>query len=141
MRFAVAQTWILVLFLGAFLTELSLVGVSYLRQQVYSPDLLDLAQRFLAIYSIPLGVIISGIFAKSASGDRVAPKTAFWIAIALAAVWNLLILVRTLLFTFSAEDRVGSLLDYVNGVAAASSFLTVAALTYFFTTDPKREAP
>jgi hypothetical protein len=137
----VAQTWILLVFLAALLIELSLVGLSYQRREIYAQDLLDLALRFLVIYSVPLGVIVSGIFAKSASADRVAPKTAFWIAVALAAVWNLLILVRTLLFTFSRDDRVGSLVDYVNGVAAASSFLTVASLTYFFTSDPERKSP
>ena len=60
MRFAVAQTWILVVFLATFLIDLSLAGVSYLRHEIYAPDLLDLALRFLAVYSIPLGVIISG---------------------------------------------------------------------------------
>jgi hypothetical protein len=139
MKFSVAQLWILSVFVASLLLELCLVGGSYARNAIYPQDLRDLAIRFLAIYSVPLGLIISGIFAKSDSSERVAPSRAFWTAIALAAIWNALILGRTLLFTFASEDQVSTLVDFISGVAAASSFLTVAALTYFFTTSNDKE--
>ena len=121
--------------------QLSLVALSYGRSAIYSDDLRDLVVRFLAVYSVPLGAIISGIFGKSASSDLPAPERAFWVAVSLAALWNLLILGRTLLFTFSATDKVSALTEYVDAVVAASSFLTVAALTYFFTTDHEGKTP
>jgi len=139
MKFSVAQLWILSVFVSSLLLELCLTGVSYAKNAIYTQDLRDLAVRFLAIYSVPLGLIISGIFAKSDSSKRVAPNRAFWTAMALAAIWNALILGRTVLFTFAAEDQVSTLLDFITGVAAASSFLTVAALTYFFTTSNDKE--
>jgi hypothetical protein len=137
MKFSVAQVWILLVFVTSLLLELVLVGVSYGQNAIYPDDLRNLAARFLAIYSVPLGLIISGIFGKSAAQERLAPARAFWVALALAVVWNLLLLGRTLLFAFAPEDRVGDLVEFVNGVSAAGSFLTVATLTYFFTTDEK----
>src|SRR5271169_2037411 len=109
MKFSVAQVRILSVFIASLLVGLSLLGVSFAKNAIYSQDLRDLAVRFLAIYSVPLGVIISGIFAKSDSSDRLAPRLAFWTAIALAVIWNALILGRTLLFTFTSEDQVSSL--------------------------------
>jgi hypothetical protein len=135
MKFSVAQFCILSVFVVSLLLALCLVGFSYGKNAIYAEDLRELTVRFLAIYSVPLGLIVSGIFAKSDSSKGVAPGRAFWTAIALAAIWNALILGRTLLFTFAAEDQVSSLVDFISGVAAASSFLTVAALTYFFTTN------
>lgn len=133
MKFAVAQIWILAVFVVSLLLELSLVGASLATNAIYPQDLRDLTVRYLAIYAVPLGVIISGTFAKSRSSQRTAPIRAFWAAVVLAAIWNALILGRTLLFTFSSGDQISSLVDFVGGVATASSFLTVAALTYFFT--------
>lgn len=141
MKFRIAQVWILLIFLASLLVLLSLVAFSYEKQAIYSDDLRDLVVRFLAVYSVPLGVVISGIFGKAATPDRLAPERAFWVAIALALVWNFLILGRTLLFTFSANDRVTALVEYVDAVVGASSFLTVAALTYFFTTDQEGRTP
>jgi hypothetical protein len=133
MQFRVAQVWILAIFTASLVLELCLVGVSFIRGAIYADDFRDLTVRFLAIYSVPLGVVISGIFAKSASSNHLAPARAFWTAVLLAAVWNALILGRTLLFASSAEDQVTSLVEFVTATAAASSFLTVASLTYFFT--------
>ena len=135
MTFRVGQIWILSIFMISLLLQLFLIAVDYGRNAIYPDDLRNLVVRFLAIYSVPLGVVISGIFAKSAPSTQLAPKRAFWVAISLAAVWNLLIVGRTLLFTISATDKVNALVEYVDAVVATSSFLTVAALTYFFTTD------
>jgi len=137
MTFRTAQLWILLIFIASLLLQLFLVAVDYGRNAIYSDDLRNLVVRFLAIYSVPLGVVISGIFAKSAPTEQLAPKRAFWVAVSLAAVWNLLIVGRTLLFTFSSTDAVSALVEYVDAVVATSSFLTVAALTYFFTTAPE----
>jgi len=139
MRFSVAQTWILLAFLTSLLLELLLVAVSFMKLAIYPLDLRDLAVRFLTIYSVPIGVIISGIFGKSPTANQIAPQRAFWTAFALSVIWNALILGRTLLFTFSSEDQVSSLVEYVNSVSAASSFLTVSALTYFFTSSGTKE--
>jgi hypothetical protein len=136
MKLVNAQNRILLVFVLSLLAVLSLVSVSYARKAIYSQDLRDLVVRFLAIYSIPLGVIIPGIFGKVSSRGRLAPPRAFWTAVALALIWNLLLMGRTVFFTFAAEDQVSSLLDFINTVATASSFLTVGALSYFFASDP-----
>jgi hypothetical protein len=70
MQFRVAQVWILAIFMTSVVLELCLVGVSFIRGAIYADDLRDLTVRFLAIYSVPLGVVISGIFAKSASSKH-----------------------------------------------------------------------
>ena len=138
MKFRTAQNWILLIFMASLLLELSLIGLTFGRGAIYPEDLRDITLRFLAIYSVPLSVVISGIFGKSAAPGRNAPIRAFWTAVLLATVWNALILGRTLFFASSADDRVASLVEYVTAIAGASSFLTVASLTYLFTTDHGR---
>jgi hypothetical protein len=135
MKLLTAQNRILLVFVISLLALLCLASISYAQRSIYSSDLRDLVLRFLAIYSVPLGVIIPGIFGKASSGKHLGPRRAFWTAIALALIWNLLIIGRTALFTFASEDRVSSLLDFINTVATASSFLTVGALSYFFASD------
>ena len=135
MKLVTAQNRILLVFVLSLLAVLALVSISYAQRAIYSSDLRDVVVRFLAIYSIPLGVIIPGMFGRASSGKRLAPRRAFWTALALALIWNLLIIGRTVFFTFATEDQVSSLLDFINTVATASSFLTVGALSYFFATD------
>jgi hypothetical protein len=132
MKFRVAQLSILSVFMTCLLVDLTLIAVSYGRNAIYSDNFKDLSVRFLVIYSIPLGITISGILGKGISAARMAPKGAFWVAVALAIAWNVPILARTIMFTFSADDRVASLTDYIDAVASAGSFLTASALTYFF---------
>lgn len=135
MRFRRAQSQIFLVFAGSLLLGLALAVVSYARGQIYAEDLREISVRFLAVYSAPLGIIISGSLGRVATDRRSAPTKAFWTAMALAITWNALILGRTLLFAFGKEDRVTWLIDYVGTVASAGSFLTAATLTYFFAAD------
>jgi hypothetical protein len=127
-----AQLLLLALFLGSLLLHLACFGYSVLAEAIYLDDLQKLATRILAIYSVPLGVIVGGIF--GASGRRVgrAPSPTLWAAIALCVLWNVLLLSRTLIFALASQDSIASLLSYVDAVAAAGTFLIGAALAYYF---------
>lgn len=127
-----AQLLLLALFLGSLLIHLAGFGYTVVAEMIYLDDLQKLATRILAIYSVPLGVIVGGIFGGSGRRIGRAPSPTLWAAIALCAMWNLLLLSRTLIFTVAAQDSIASLVAYVDAVAAAGTFLISAALAYYF---------
>ena len=135
-RLRSARIILLGLFAGCLTIAVLLIGMTYLRGVIYGRHLQQLVLAVLSVYSAPLGTILGGIFAQRQERDRAASSSAFWIAIVVALIWNLLLLVRVVIFAAASNDRVDDFTGYLTSVAAASSFLVVGSLAFYFT---KRE--
>ena len=127
-----AQLMLLALFVIALMLHLACFGYTFLAQAIYVEDLQRLAVRILAIYSVPLGVIVGGIFGASGRAAARARSSTLWAAAALCLLWNLLQLSRSVLFALAKQDSIASLLEYEDAVAAAGTFLISAVLAYYF---------
>lgn len=127
-----SQLALLALFMIGLVVHLACFGSAFLAGAVYAEDLQTLAVRALAVYSVPLGVIVGGIFGGKADPAARASPGIFWTAAGLSLLWNLLLLTRSLIFVIAEYDTVGSLLAYVDAVSAAGTFLIGGALAYFF---------
>jgi len=130
---SVASLALLGVFLAFMATGIIVIAVTYLRGAIYLSHLQELILAMLAVYSVPLGTILGGIFGQRSDLDRPTPNFAFWAALAVAAIWNLLLFARVLIFCVASDDSVADLKSYIGVVAAASSFLVTGALAYFFT--------
>ena len=96
------------LLVGIFLSGLILQSMCilavYSKAAITSNDVTTLLVKVLEIYSVPLAVILGGIFARPANptqtgASEAAPSTAFWVAVGLALVWNALLLWRGAAFS------------------------------------------
>jgi hypothetical protein len=132
-RLTAARLALLGLFLLSMAVNMIVVGVSYLRGGFYAAHLQQLILAVLSIYSVPLSAILGGMFAQRSDSERPISNPAFWVAFAVAAAWNLLLVGRAILFGLAREDSVADFAGYLGAVSAASSFLVVGALAYFFT--------
>lgn len=92
-----------------------------------------LLSKLLSVYAVHLAIIIGGIFSQQLDQSQQISAAAFWFALALAVIWNLLLMLRFISFTFSRDDSVTHLLTYITTIASASSFLVAAAIAFFFT--------
>lgn len=120
------------LFVISLLLHMACFGYVFLIGAVYVEDLQTLTVRTLAVYSVPLGVIIGGIFGGTADPAGPAAPGTFWTAAAFSLLWNVLLVWRTVLFAFGEQDSITSLLSYVDAVAAGGTFLIGGALAYYF---------
>jgi hypothetical protein len=134
-----ARGVLIAIFVIGLVAQVAAIALTYRAGAIASGDLLDLIKKLLAVYSVHLAVIFAGIFAQKqrARSARVSGTT-FWLAAALALLWNLLLAWRTGVFAAAAydpegEDSVAQLSSYIEGVASASSFLVAGALAFFFT--------
>ena len=136
-----ARTVLVSVFLGSLVLQVFCILIVYMKSTITSNDVTTLLVKMLEIYSVPLAVILGGIFARPAKASQegvieTAPLTAFWLSVGLAAVWNLLLLWRGIGFSVAAfvpsiEDSVNSFSSYVDSISKASSFLVAGALAYF----------
>lgn len=119
---------------GVFLGSMAIQAIAFFRASPYMwpEDLQALILKLLAVYSVHLGVIAGGMFAKSGLRDPKPSGVATISAILLAVVWNLLLVVRSLSFAGSRQDSAADLIKYLGTVADSGSFLVAAALAYFF---------
>jgi hypothetical protein len=127
-----AQITLVALFMISLLLHLGCFGYSYISDAIYADDLQTLAVRILAVYSVPLGIMVGGIFGGSAKPADKAAGSTLWTAVALSLLWNVLLVFRSISFALSEQDSIASLLDYVDAVAGVATFLIGGALTYFF---------
>jgi hypothetical protein len=136
-----ARAVLVSIFVGGLVIQAIAVIITYSKGAIAYEDLTNLLLKLLAIYSVHLGVIFGGIFAQQQDAQKksqTAPKTAFWLAVVLASIWNLLLLWRGISFGMAAfnpdsEDNVDRLSSYLQSISSASSFLVTGSLAFFFT--------
>jgi hypothetical protein len=134
------QLRLLSIFLFFFALQTLLFLVCQVSNGIGAEKLKDLIVQFITIYSVPLSVIIAGIFAKR---HRRAAKLdgVFYAAVALAILWNGLFAWRTCELTLAAigvgEDKAKDFSDYVESVSKVSTFLISGLLTYYFAKAPE----
>jgi hypothetical protein len=133
LSFPVARFRLLGLFLASFAISILIVGITYLRGAMYANHLQQLVLAILAVYSVPLGTILGGMYGERGRSKGRTSTSTFWVAAAVATIWNLLLVVRVVLFAVASEDSVEDFTAYLSAVSASSSFLVVAALAFFFT--------
>jgi hypothetical protein len=130
------------IFLFGLILQCICILIVYSKAAITSDDVTTLLVKVLEIYSVPLAVILGGIFARPANAvptgaSEVTPSTAFWVAVGLALVWNALLLWRGAAFSVAAfrpsiEDNVNLFASYLDAISRASLFLVAGALAYFF---------
>lgn len=142
MTYPKARTALVVLFVCALVVQVSAVVLTYSKGLITDNDLVNVLLKLLAIYGVHLTVIIGGIVAQ-AQDNKVKPRpqgvpsTAFWVALTLASLWNLLLVWRSVKFGLAAydensEDNVELLTNFIEKIAAGGSFLVAGFLTFFF---------
>lgn len=132
MRVNSVRLWLLSLFVASLILHFVVFAYTYLAEAIYAEDLQSLTLEILAIYSIPLGVILGAFFGQGDQRDTKVVPSAFYVAFALSVVWNGLLFARTLVFGFAKEDFVGDLVTFLQSTSAASSFLIAGVLAFFF---------
>ena len=133
MRVSTIRLWLLFLFVASLISLFCIFAYTYFMEIIYAEDFEALTLQILAIYSIPLAVILGAFFAQGKQPEARAVPSAFYAAFVLSILWNALLIVRTLIFGFAKEDFVGDLADFLQNTSAASSFLIAGALAFFFT--------
>jgi hypothetical protein len=134
-----ARNVLVAIFLASLVIQIGAVILTYTEGAIASKDLSTLLLKLLAVYSVHLAVIFGGIFAQQQDGQPVqTPTTAFWVAVVVAAIWNVLLIWRSIAFCAAAfninlNDNVLSLSTYIDDVSKAGSFLVAGALAFFFT--------
>jgi hypothetical protein len=90
---------LLAVFLGFLMLHISLLSVPYLRDEIGSDSMNQVALKFAAMYSVHMSVILAGLFNEH-SREKSLQRHAklFHIALWLAIIWNLLITWRCSLF-------------------------------------------
>jgi hypothetical protein len=133
-----ARNALWVVFVASMLLEVALVAWARLTSKIYLDDLKSIMLALLAVYSVPLGIMSGGMFARSAGRDARDAGGPVGAAIILSLVWNLLLLGRVAVFALASSDDVDALRDWVTTISTGGSFLVAGALAYYFSSD---EAP
>jgi|SRR5579864_7894254 len=143
MRLRSAHAILFGIFVLAFALHVLIVILAYSKSAISGADASTLILKLLAIYSVPLTVILGGIFAKetykstNAELDK-SSRPALYFAVIVGVLWNLLLLWRSIAFGYAvynpaADDNVTQLDSFLDVTSAASSFLIAGALAFFFT--------
>ncbi len=90
-----------------------------------------LFKTLMIAYSVPLTIILGGIFAERALPKRQPPAFAFWIALVVSSLWNLLLVVPTTMYFFR-QNAVPEFVEVALNNSGSFNFLVAGALTYFF---------
>jgi hypothetical protein len=125
-----ARFALLGVFVGCLVVQLGAFFMT--RSKMWPEDFLSLTLKLLAIYSVQLGVVIGGIFAQPRTPMADPPAGLTWTALALAALWNFLLVWRSVSFSIAPQDSVGDLIKYIDTIGAGSSFLVSGVVTFFF---------
>jgi hypothetical protein len=129
---------ILAVFGGSLL--LQVIAIYVVRGHMWPEELPQAIARLMSLYSIHLAVVLGGIFARSRERLPRVSSALAWTAIALVALWNAMLVARTISFAVADADSIGDLLKYWDIVGSSSSFLVVGVLAFVFTR-PGSEAP
>jgi len=130
-----AQVSLATVFVVGLVSQIAIMFYTRHKGAIYPDEQTTLISKLLGVYAVHLAVIIGGVFSQQIENQQQVPVFAFWFALVLAAVWNLLLLSRSASFIFPKEgaDTVGEYVTYLTTIASASSFLVAAALAFFFT--------
>ena len=134
-----ARATMLAVFLAGFLAQAAMTILVFLKQAISSADLVNLLTESLSVYSVPMAVMLGGLFASRKISGRISAKnhTPFLMALVLAVVWNALLVWRFATFVYAGfntavDDSADKVSAYVDQIAKVSSFLIAGALAYFF---------
>jgi hypothetical protein len=121
---------------GMFLVSL-LIGIAAAFQQSYMNEIFAdqrtaMVLKLLKIYSVPLGVILGGIFARRGRATSGTGRFQSLAATAVVLLWNLTLLGRIIVFAVSKNDDIADVLSFIDQVASSSAFLITAVLAYYF---------
>jgi len=134
-----AQLWLFSSFLFFLVLQVVLLVVCQVLNAIGPDKLKDLSVQLLTIYSVPLSVIIAGVFAKK--HDHAKLDAIFYTAFVLAILWNILLAWRTVALTLAAlgigEDNWKPFSEYLESVSKASTFLISGMLSYYFAKAPE----
>ena len=120
--------------MGIFVTGMvvQIVAFFLVRTKMWPDEFLSLLLKLLGLYSVQLAVVIGGIFAQRGAKLANPPAALAWSALALAALWNLLLVARSISFSVAPADSVSDLIKYLDTIASGGSFLVAGVVTFFF---------
>jgi hypothetical protein len=134
-----AQLWFLTIFLIFITFQIALLVVCHFSNGFGAAQLKDLIVQLVNIYSIPLSVIVAGLFATRGSAGKL--DTIFYASVVLAILWNGLFAWRTIELTLAAigggEDKAKYFSEYLKSLSQVSTFLISGLLTYYFAKAPE----
>lgn len=134
-KFEKAQATLAVSFLFFLSIHFGMIILAYYRGAIYPNDVIKLLLQVLSLYSVPLGIILGGIFGKGLTPKTGTPIMAYLLALILAILWNLILVWRSVTFGIADQDSTIDLLSYLDSISSASTFLVAGALSYFFTSE------
>ncbi|MFL5385017.1 MAG: hypothetical protein ACJ8GN_21055 [Longimicrobiaceae bacterium] len=133
LTFTRARSILIALFVGGLFLQIVFTFVVFARDEIWQSTVQALVLAHLATYSVPLGSIAGGVFARKASTQMRVSPLAFGLALTLSTIWNLLLIGRTVLFAIRpGGDDPTAYMDYLKAVATGGAFLTAGSLTFFF---------
>src|SRR5689334_14867286 len=108
MSFRTAQLSLLAMFIGFLGLQEAVFLATFLSGKVYIDNLKTLSLEALTIYAVPLASILGGMFGKQKAAERRSDRGAFSAAVAVAGLWNLLLLAFSVLVAIqdSAPDGI-----------------------------------
>jgi hypothetical protein len=128
-----AQSILFMVFVIPFVLVLPTIVAPFAEGEINSDGAITLLKKLLVTYSVPLAIIIGGVFGRrGAASKSTAATLPFRAALVLSLLWTLLIDWRFVFFYFSSNDAVERVVAYVDTVEPASSFLFATALAFFF---------
>lgn len=121
------------LFLAFLVAHVVCFSVAYLMGAIDVEDLSNMTVRILAIYSVPLGVVLGGVFGGTSLPTDRGEFGVLCFALVLSTLWNLLLVVRSVVFVISegSPHAIAELFSYFDTLTAASTFLIGGALAYY----------
>jgi hypothetical protein len=132
----VCKITLAVVLLGCLILQLLGVVWLWLQHAPYPDDASQVVIALLKIYPVPMGVILAGIFARRITPEGFLAHLPFLIALAVSAIWNLLLIGRTAAFVFAPTDSRSGYIGQVEGLVGSATFLVAGAIAYFFATRP-----
>ncbi len=139
MTMARARVTLVALFLASLIIQL--VAFFLVRSRMWPEEFPVLIQKIFSIYSVPLAVVLGGMIAKRHDAPAAAPVSLAWITIVLTALWNLVLMGRSLAFALAEQDSVTSAASDLGMFAAFSSFLVAGVISAFFAAPSDRWRP
>lgn len=132
MTFTRVRAALIVIFLLTLGAALSLVILDYGSHAIRDADMRILITSLFAIYSVHLAIIAGGLFGANKQSEQVQARLSMSFALTTATIWNLLILVRTIMFVADSHDSWLALKSFYELAASSGSFLVAGSLAYFF---------